>query len=197
MLAEEKHFAKKSVYEIKQNYNIPLQGHCVLLASGSIGGKLLVQIVKTIIKECQLPLNLIVACGKDQRSLKEVSSLENKNTNIHLIPIGYTEKFEEILEVSDCIIGRPSAGVFIESLIHEVPMLTFEKTPANDKGTLSIIRKYKIGKVCEGRTQIVQAVNSVLKDKEYYKNNISLLLNKYGASFQEKKKFLQQLILGV
>jgi hypothetical protein len=149
-LAEQKHFSEKDIEAIKEKYGLNNGRDNVILASGSIGGEFLSQMVDLICNKYNKPLNLIVICGRDDRTFNKINKymVSNFNSNINIMPFKYIQSFDEVLAAADCVIGRPSAGIFIESILSKTPEITFRKATSNDRGTLTMIEKYSIGKVC-------------------------------------------------
>ncbi|MBL4936700.1 hypothetical protein JK636_13130 [Clostridium sp. YIM B02515] len=194
-LAEKKHFTDKDIKNIKKKYGFDNGLDSAILASGSIGGKFLLQMVQLIAKTYKKPLNLLVICGRDENIYNKVNSIKVKNPNINIMTFKYIENFDEVLAAADCIVGRPSAGIFIESLLNKTPEITFRRATSNDKGTLTMIEKYNIGKVVESNREIVKALEDILESKEQYQNNIEKLLNKYCRSYEEKGELLRAIIL--
>jgi UDP-N-acetylglucosamine:LPS N-acetylglucosamine transferase len=196
-LAEKKHFTEKDIQNTRVKYGFDNGRDNVVLASGSIGGKLLIKMVELICRDYKKPINLIAVCGRDEAIYEEISKFKatNPNIDINLMPFKYIENFDEILSAADCLIGRPSAGIFIESLLNKTPEITFRKATSNDKGTLTMIEKYNIGKVVEKNSQVAAALEDILSKKNYYKNNIEKLLSHYCTTYEDKKEFLKEVIL--
>lgn len=196
-LAEKKHFSNKNIDSIKEKYGFDNGKDNVVLASGSIGGKFLSEMVELICKTYNKPLNLIAICGRDEAIYEEIIRFKatNPNIDINLMPFKYIGNFDEVLSAADCLIGRPSAGIFIESLLNKTPEITFRKATSNDKGTLTMIEKYNIGKVVEKNSEVAVALEAILTNKSFYKNNIEKLLNQYYKTYEDKKEFLKEVIL--
>jgi UDP-N-acetylglucosamine:LPS N-acetylglucosamine transferase len=195
-LAEKKHFSQKHIASIKKEYGLDNGRDNVILASGSIGGKFLTEMVKLICRDYNKPLNLIAICGRDEEAYDKISKFKsyNYNNNINIIPFKYMKSFDQLLAASDCLIGRPSAGIFIESLLNKTPEITFRKATTNDIGTLTMIEKYDIGKVVEDNKEIAAALEAVLSNKEYYVNNIEKLLSIYCRTYEDKTQVLKDII---
>lgn len=194
-LAEKKHFDYKDVEALKSKYELPEGRENIMVVSGSIGGKFLMSIAKRLGRECSRPINLLVMCGRDKKIYDKLKSLKTGNRNINIIPFGYTNNFDEILALSDCLIARPSAGIFIESLLNKTPMITFDKVTSNDKGTLTMIKKYDIGEVCEDEDTLISAMEKILKNKAAYQSNINTLRQMYCFTYEEKEKLIREVIL--
>lgn len=196
-LAEKKHFIQKDHGEMIEKLQLPEGRDNVILVSGSIGGKFLLEMVKNINAACTRPLNLLVMCARDREVYEEVIKYSEVNSNdlINIIPYEYINNFDEFLAAADCLIARPSAGIFIESLLNRTPMVTFEVATSNDKGTLTMINKYQIGEVCSGKKDVVSIMEKLLENKEQYSENISKLLSGYYETYEEKKAALRSIIL--
>ena len=194
-LAERKHYSKKDIEKIKEQYGLNNGKDTVILASGSIGGRFLLEMVSAIYKKCERPINLIVVCGKDEKTYEKLKSYSGVSLSVNLMPFKYIDKFDEVLAAADCIIGRPSAGIFIESILNRTPEITFRKATSNDKGTLTMIEKYNMGKVIESKEDLAPALEDILNNKELYVNNIEKLINKYTLSYEDKTELIKNIIL--
>lgn len=196
LIAESKHFAPRNVDAIKQKYNIPMDRDTVLVASGSIGGQFIIDTVNNICKSCIRPLNVLAMCGRDKEAYLKILDMKNANSNVNIMPFEYTTNFDEFLAAADCVIQRPSAGTFIESLISRTPTVTFKLAPSNDKGSLTMIKKYKMGEICGSAKDLTPVLENLLKNKSEYKANIDKLLEKYSGTYEEKKALVSSIILG-
>jgi hypothetical protein len=192
-LAEKKHFIKVNKVEVKKKYNIPENADTVLIASGSIGGKFLLNMVNIICKGYNNPINILVMCGEDKITYEKLTNFDSNNELVNIIPFAYNPNFNEFLTAADVVIARPSAGIFIESLINKVPEITFRNATSNDKGTLTMIEKYKIGEVAENPKNLLKSLILVLNNKELYKANIDKLIG--HIDYQDKRILLRKEIL--
>jgi UDP-N-acetylglucosamine:LPS N-acetylglucosamine transferase len=196
-LAEKKHFSEKDITCIKEEFGLNNGRDNVILASGSIGGEFLSEMVELICKDYDKPINLIAICGRDEVVFDKINKFKvsNSNSNINIIPFKYIQSFDKVLAAADCLIGRPSAGIFIESLLNKTPEITFRRATSNDIGTLTMIEKYNIGKVVEDNKEVAAALENVLNNKERYKDNIEKLLSGYCRTYEDKMQLLKDIIL--
>lgn len=194
-LAEKKHFDKKDAKAIRKELGIPEDVDTILIASGSIGGKLIIKIIKFICENYNKQLNILAMCGNDSVTYNRLKVFKNTNTMINIFLYEYTDRFDKFIAASDCIIARASAGIFIESLLNRVPEITFRKVTSNDKGAITMIEKYGLGEVCDGVDEIILKLVKVLENKKLYRNNIDRLLLKYSKTYDDKKKLIRSIIL--
>lgn len=196
-LAEKKHFTPKDSREMIKKLQLPEGRDNVIIVSGSIGGGFILEMVKRITDAYTKPVNLLVMCARDKDVYNKVVEYKNSNKNevINIIPYEYINNFDEFLTAADCLIARPSAGTFIESLLNKIPMITFDLVTSNDKGSLTMINKYKIGEVCSSKKELVPAMEKLLASKEEYKENINKLLANYYETYEQKRAALRSIIL--
>jgi len=194
-LAEKKHFAAKDATALKAKYHVSPDIDTVLLASGSLGGNLLLEVIEHLDQHGKRLLNLLVMCGNDEKIYQKISGLKNHHPRLNVLPFAYTDHFDEFLEMADCAIIRPSAGIFIESLIKQTPIISFRMATKNDLGTLSIINKYGVGQICDQYQELNCCLNEVLDHRETYRSNIEKFLAPYPADWEAKQAILRAMIL--
>lgn len=194
-LAEQKHYTSKNPRAFRETLGLDPEIPMVLIVSGSIGGKFLFEIINNICKSYQGPLNICAMCGNDQKAFQKIKEYRSRRPGIQVNPYPYQNNLEDFIAGSDCIIARPSAGIFIESLLHRIPLLAYGKVPSNDIGTIEIINKYGTGEVCNERTQLSRVLGKMLDDKAVFQKNINRLLNLYTIDYEAQTQKMKNTIL--
>jgi len=194
-LAESKHFQPKDAAVLKEKYAIPTGRSTLMIVSGGYGGRFVTDVVKKLCRSYERPDNLLAMCGRSQALLQEMTVLTERARVIKILPYSFTDRFDEFLAMADCLIFRPSAGVFIESLLSKTPCVVLEPALSNDRGTLAIIKKHGTGEVCHRPEELVETIYKVLDNNRWYRQNIEELLSKYPRSYEEQKEQLRKLFL--
>ncbi len=194
-LAESKHFQPKNVAALKKKYGLPAEGGILMIVSGGYGGRFVTDVVKSLCRSYERPDNLLAMCGRSQALLQEMAVLKERTRAIKILPYSFTDQFDEFLAMTDCLIFRPSAGVFIESLLGKTPCVVLEPALSNDRGTLAIIKKYGTGEVCRRPEELPATVYKVLDNNRQYRQNIEGLLSRYPRSYEEQGERLRKLFL--
>lgn len=173
--------------DLKEKYNILPNSKTIMLASGSLGGAFLTDCISIIIEKYKGPITLFVLCGNDNKIHKKIKTLSSSTpVNIKIIPFKYVDYINDLMTISDCLVARPSAGIFMESLVNRCPMIIYGKMTSNDKGTVGIIKKYNTGKVCDKKGDLIKSLIEILENKDRYQKNIDLLLSKYPSTYEAK-----------
>ena len=181
-LAESKHFRVKNAVALKKKYDLPAEGGTLMIVSGGYGGRFVTDVVKKLCRSYERPDNLLAMCGRSQVLLQEMTVLKERARAINILPYSFTDQFDEFLAMTDCLIFRPSAGIFIESLLSKTPCVVLEPALSNDRGTLAIINKHGTGEVCHRPEELVETIYKVLDNNRWYRQNIEELLSKYPRS---------------
>ena len=187
-LAKRASFQPHDKEKIAAKLRIKNDADNILIASGSIGGRLVLDIVQILSSRLVRPCNLLVMCGNDTRLYQEMKRLAK--THPHVYPYPWVYNFDEFMAVSACMVGRHSASVFVDSLVARVPCVAFGYVLKNDSGTASMIKKYGTGEVVRGTEGLVRAVTSVLDDRSRYVQNIDAFLQSYPKSHAEMKSIV-------
>lgn len=194
-LAESKHFRLKDAAALKKKYDIPAECGTLMIVSGGYGSRFVADVVKKLCRSYERPDNLLAMCGRSQALLQKMTVLKERARAINILPYGFTDQFDEFLAMAGCLIFRPSAGVFIESLLSKTPCVVLEPALSNDRGTLAIINKHSTGEVCHRPEELVETIYKVLDNNRWYRQNIEELLSKYPRSYEGQREHLRELFL--
>ncbi len=181
---------------VRAELSIPNNCNVVLVASGSIGGKMVSSISQRLCRTYSEPLTILAMCGKDQKLLTRLRAFGSPNPSVRLRPYGYRDDFGRFLAASDCVIARPSASLFTEAIRYCVPPIAIGPVPSNDKGTAVLIQRYQVGEFCEHPRHIAPVLRKVLDNKEHYRAHLRALQANGCRSYAEQLKRLGDIILG-
>ena len=192
-LAERKHFQQKNHEMLRRRLRLRLEADVILIASGSIGGQYLFETVNILEREYGRPAELLVMCGNDRKSFDLLQQRVNAD-RIRVYPFAYVDNFEEYLAAADCVVMRPSAGIFIESLMDRTPVVAFGKTTSNDYGSIAMIEKYGVGEVFYSIRSLPTLVSRVAVHRSRYVERINRLLEQYPGDFDAKGALLVEAV---
>lgn len=190
------HYERRDRAAIRLELSIPADQDTVLVASGSIGGKIIATIVEQLCRTYPKPLTILAMCGNDHKLLDRLRVYRPPRPAIQLLPYGYQADFGKFLAASDCVIARPSAGLFTEAIRYCVPLIVMAPMPSNDKGTAVLIQKYQAGKVCQHPRDIADMLNHILQKKNHYLAHLERLRAASSQSYAEQSERLRAIILG-
>ncbi|MBN2311787.1 MAG: hypothetical protein JXR94_22600 [Candidatus Hydrogenedentes bacterium] len=155
----------------------------ILIASGSIGGRLLDDVVTCLCAGWRDPANLLVMCGNDDALYAKIQAFGTRNPHLDIHAFHWVDNFDDFLAIADCVIGRHSASVFVDSLVMRIPCIAYGYVLANDCGTAALIQKHHLGEMAPTKGDLVPALRSVLENRAQYVDNIDRFLAEYAATY--------------
>lgn len=150
--------------ELLKKYNLDPNIFTILIMSGAAGGADLKQILKSLSQE-EEKLQLIIVNGKNKKTFKMIEKLKTK-TNKTVLNFGYCSNIDELMEISNLLIGKPGGMTLNESMSKQLPMCSLTNIPEpelsnlkffetkgmmipidNNKAILQTIKKYDLNKI--------------------------------------------------
>lgn len=184
-LAEAKHFAETDVEAVKKKLGIDNGRDTVVLASGSIGGRFLMDALDTIRAGTTRPMNILVMCGGDEEMYRAIRQRSGGDAKVSVLPFGFVDNFQEFLAVADCLVARPSASTFNEAIVSRTPMIALDQVTSNDRGAVALTQAHGLGEILRSKEELPSALEKILNDKEKYARNFDRFLAEYPASYEE------------
>ncbi|MFA5737141.1 MAG: glycosyltransferase [Candidatus Paceibacterota bacterium] len=186
IFAERKHYQKS---EKKLETGLDPSRPTVLVASGGQGGRFVYKIIKKI---CQEKLNIIAVCGHSQKYYRKVTTLKSL-ANVKAYT--FTKDLNLLMEMSDVAIIRPSASIFLELILHQVPIILSSPVLSNDLGCVEILKKYGLGKLARSYSETKNIVMEILSNSNEYQANFNHLLSQYADSYEKLQTNICKFIL--
>lgn len=189
-LVEDRYHRRSDPGRVRQTIGIRNGHPTVLIACGSLGGNFVVDMVNALRAWRGGPLNLLVMCGHDARALGAVGAVAGTLGDVVVLPFPFVPNFNDFLSVSDCVIARPSAGVFNECLVSRTPYLAFDRSISSDKGTTLLVETHGLGEVCRSTGALPSILGKMLEDLERHQRNIETFLAVYPGTYEEQRDVL-------
>ncbi len=155
------------------------------------GGGLIKDLVSLVLAE-NLPIKLIVICGRNQ-SLEKKLKARRLTTNFPLKIYGFTDKVEKIMAESDIIVTKAGPGSIAEAMALDLPMIINYWLPGQEEGNVDFVKKNKLGIVATTPEEIVSAIKKLMQKKEFkeYQERIKKH-KKPNASYDIMQKIIKK-----
>ncbi|WP_026733245.1 glycosyltransferase [Fischerella sp. PCC 9605] len=194
-LREAKHFTTREQKKLRDRFELPPADSCILIISGSFGGNFCTKHLKCLQDFSLNSLVIIVACGRDENLRVKIEQMAEQNQNYQVRTLGFVDNLHEWMSAVDVILARPSAGVLLEALLAQTPLLLPRQAAANDRGAINFLEKYQLGECFQNQQDLKLKLKRLLEEKELYQNRIATLLKTYPATFAEQRANLSKIIL--
>ena len=129
-----------------------------LLMGGGDGMGRLVQ-TATAISQSNLPLQLVVVCGRNEAARETLSHIES---TIPMKVLGFCETVPEWMGASDVLITKAGPGTICEGFIAKLPIILYDAVPGQESGNIDLVVQRGAGAWCPSPQQVVQQLQDWL-----------------------------------
>jgi hypothetical protein len=132
-----------------------------MLLFGGFGSKVMLEIVEKL-EAAQLPLQLIVICGRNEK-LAEAFRARKWNLALHVL--GFTKEVHRLMCGADFLIGKPGPGSVAEAMMRKLPVILECNawTLPQERYNTEWVKEKKVGIVLKDFREIVDGVMRMLE----------------------------------
>lgn len=138
----------------------------VMFGGGFWSGNL--EIVKTLFTIKNIPLQIIVANGKNKHEKARIDKLKVPK-NITLINYGFANNVDIIMSASDVLVGKAGGISITEALNKKIPMICCKKLPQQEYENVAMLLKAGAAKQYKNKKQLVEYIKEMAQDPESMK----------------------------
>jgi processive 1,2-diacylglycerol beta-glucosyltransferase len=162
--------------------------------SGSQGDKQVIKMAQVLLKNFDCGLIIIAGKNKLLKALLEEKLLPEYKDNVTII--GFTDKLEDYMKVSDILIIRASPNVLMESVNLCKPVIVTGSLTGQEKKNPEFVIKNNLGVVCEDIDELPKVVNDLFEGNRKILNGICYSQVKYRnvETAREISDFLVQVV---
>ena len=147
----------------------PTERPQILVASGSLGGRFVSLVVRKLLAMPSLNADVIALCGHDESLLAELRPLKPVSATARLECCEYVNDMPARLRRTSLLVARPSASLFLESILACVPLLIPANATKNDSGTVDLTRAWRIGETYDNDDEIAATLTRMLPNLGEYR----------------------------
>jgi hypothetical protein len=146
-----------------------------MLLFGGFGSKVMFDIVGRL-ESAQLPVQLIVVCGRNERLADKFRARAWK-LPLHIV--GFTKEVHRLMRAADFLIGKPGPGSVAEAMVRNLPVILECNawTLPQERYNTEWVKEKRVGIVLQNFREIVSGVRQLLeagKLAEYRANTQAL-----------------------
>ena len=152
---EKKFFKPVSRTEILKNLQFKENIFTALLTSGGIGmGAVEPLLEKLLVSE--RPVQLILVCGSNQALFKRMKT--SRWANPRLCVLGFVSNMNELMEVSDVVIGKAGGLTITESFLKGRPVILMGSIPGQETRNVICVKAHGAGIEAQNTEEVAQIV---------------------------------------
>ena len=149
-----------------------------MLLFGGFGSKVMYDIVKRL-DEANLPLQLIVICGRNERLGQQ---LKARNWALPMHVVGFTKEVHRLMRGADFLIGKPGPGSVAEAMMRKLPVILECNvwTLPQERYNTEWVKEKRVGLVLHDFGEIVAGVRQMLEPATLaeFRANVARLENR-------------------
>jgi hypothetical protein len=149
-----------------------------MLLFGGFGSKVMYDIVERI-EAAQLPLQLIVICGRNDK-LAEKFRARTWKLPLHIV--GFTKEVHHLMRGADFLIGKPGPGSIAEAMVRQLPVILECNTWTlpQERYNTEWVKEKNVGMVLKNFEEIVTGVRQLLEPGKLaqFRANVAALDNR-------------------
>ena len=170
-------------FRAREVLGIEKEPFTVLFTCGAYGSKKILKLVQTLVKE-NLPINVVVACGKDEKMLNAVNELKNNLDKTNVYGIGYTDKLATYIKCADLMVGKAGMNTLMEAIYLGCPVVVHDRINRLEELTCQYFEKNKLVIKALKIKKVISLIKTCLTDSECLKEYVerySKYLDNSGA----------------
>jgi len=146
---------------LRRELNLRVDLPTGMLLFGGFGSKVMYDIVERLDK-AQLPLQLIVICGRNEKLAEKFRSQAWKMP-LHIV--GFTKEVHRLMRAADFLIGKPGPGSVAEAMVRQLPVILECNawTMPQERYNTEWVRGKKVGIILKNFREIVGGVRQLLE----------------------------------
>lgn len=127
--------------------------------------------------DCDLDIQIIAVTGTNKK-LKSQLEQKVKNSSKKVLILSYTDRVNELMDISDLLITKPGGMTVSEALVKGLPIFIISPIPGQEEGNASFLIRSGVASKIDNTSQLIDVLAQVASDP--------VILN----SMRESSKFL-------
>ena len=148
----------------------------VLVGSGGFGVGPMHKLIEELVG-VDIPIQLLVVCGKNKELFKDVSEM-SKKADFPVKAFGFVDNMHELMEVSDLIVTKSGGIVCAEALAKNLPIVGIFPIPGQESRNLRVMLEKGVAMELDRPQDAKNLLTNLFKDKdklEKIRKNVALI----------------------
>ncbi|MDA3835643.1 MAG: HAD-IA family hydrolase, partial [Spirochaetales bacterium] len=121
-------------------------------------------ILEEILRQ-DLPIQILVLCGRNKEAVKNVKEIARKAHSTHILPYGFVSNMQDFMYCCDISAGKAGMNTTFESIYMRRPFMV-TKSLINERVNVALIKKYNFGWVPASAAEFVEIVKLAVNKPE-------------------------------
>lgn len=136
----------------------------VLVMGGGMGFGNMETTINSLLN-CDLDIQIIAVTGTNEK-LKYQLEQSAKKSNKKVLILSYTDRINELMDISDLLITKPGGMTVSEALVKGLPIFIISPIPGQEEGNASFLIRSGVASRVDSSTQLIEVLSRVTSDPD-------------------------------
>lgn len=170
---------------LEDNYGLEDGKFKILLMSGSLGLKKMIQSLESIV-DLEGVSEITVICGRNKKLKALVEEKFKDSINAGYITVyGFTNQIANLMNEADVLITKPGGITISEAIAKSLPMIIPYYIPGQEQGNLEYLLSQKIALYAPNSRALRETLSNLLADPAILKDMHQKMLNIYNKTYSK------------
>ena len=154
----------------REQLGIDKNNYTVLFSSGAYGAQDTEKFIKALLN-VNVPINLVVVCGKSQEMLDSMEKLRaEKKDNVNFYTVGFTDKLPVYMRASNVMVGKSGMNTVMEAIYHNCPVIANTFANKLEEKILEYFIDEKLALYITDANEIAKIIEKGANGEEVFEN---------------------------
>ncbi len=134
----------------------------VLVMGGGMGFGNMENTINSLLN-CDLDIQIIAVTGTNKK-LKYQLEQSSKNSNKNVLIFSYTDRINELMDISDLLITKPGGMTVSEALVKGLPIFIISPIPGQEEGNASFLIRSGVASRVDSSSQLIEVLSRMAND---------------------------------
>jgi len=117
----------------------------------------------TSLLDCDIDIQIIAVTGTNQKLKFQLEKCA-KNSSKKVLILSYTDRINELMDISDLLITKPGGMTVSEALVKGLPIFIISPIPGQEEGNASFLIRSGVASKIDNSSQLVEVLSQVAND---------------------------------
>lgn len=134
----------------------------ILVMGGGMGFGNIESTIASLL-ECDTDIQIIAVTGTNHRLKAQLEAL-SANSSKKILILSYTDRINELMDVSDLLITKPGGMTVSEALVKGLPIFIISPVPGQEEGNASFLIRSGVANKIENSQDLMSVLSQVAND---------------------------------
>jgi processive 1,2-diacylglycerol beta-glucosyltransferase len=149
------------VKKINKEYGLNKDDPTILIMGGTQGLGEVELIVKALLKDKEHNYQLLIVAGSNKKLFTRLKKLGRKKGGENMRVLSFVENIDELMEISDIVVGKAGGMTTAEAAVKETPMIIVSPIPGHERRNTDYMIEKGVAVEVEDFVEVPRKINEL------------------------------------